>query len=65
MKKIALISLGCEKNLVDSESILGVFNKSKYEIVDNLKEEFDKKIDTTYSTRDGNMICTLSIDVTQ
>ena len=38
MKKIALISLGCEKNLVDSESILGVFNKSKYEIVDNLNE---------------------------
>lgn len=38
MKKIALISLGCEKNLVDSESILGLFDQSKYQIVDNLNE---------------------------
>lgn len=42
-----------------------LYKNLQYEIVDNLKEEIDKKIDTTYSTRDGNMICTLSIDVTQ
>ena len=40
MKKIALISLGCEKNLVDSENILGLLVKNKYEIVNN-KEEAD------------------------
>lgn len=40
MKKIALISLGCEKNLVDSENILGLLVKNKYEIVSN-KEEAD------------------------
>ena len=35
MKKIALISLGCEKNLVDSENILGLLLKNHYEIVND------------------------------
>ena len=39
MKKIALISLGCEKNLVDSENILGfLINKNHYQVVDNKKD---------------------------
>ena len=39
MKKkiISLISLGCEKNLVDSESILGLFNLDDYEISNDYK----------------------------
>ena len=39
MKKkiISLISLGCEKNLVDSESILGLFNSNDYEITSDYK----------------------------
>ena len=40
MKKIALISLGCEKNLVDSENILGLLLKNHYEIV-NDKDDAD------------------------
>ena len=40
MKKIALISLGCEKNLVDSENILGLLVKNHYEIVVD-KDEAD------------------------
>lgn len=40
MKKVALISLGCAKNLVDSENILGLLLKNHYEIVPN-KEEAD------------------------
>ena len=40
MKKIALISLGCEKNLVDSENILGLLLKNHYEIVSN-KDDAD------------------------
>ena len=40
MKKIALISLGCEKNLVDSENILGLLLKNHYEIV-NDKDDVD------------------------
>ena len=40
MKKIALISLGCEKNLVDSENILGLLLKNHYEIVNN-KDDAD------------------------
>ena len=35
MKKIALISLGCAKNLVDSENILGWLLNNKYQIVNN------------------------------
>ena len=35
LKKLALISLGCEKNLVDSEMILGLVRKGQVEIVDN------------------------------
>lgn len=36
--KIGLISLGCEKNLVDSEMILGLFKKANVEIVTDLSE---------------------------
>jgi ribosomal protein S12 methylthiotransferase len=34
-KKINLISLGCPKNLVDSENLLGLLNSSGYEIVES------------------------------
>ena len=40
MKKVGLISLGCAKNLVDSENILGLLLKNHYQIV-NDKEEAD------------------------
>ena len=40
MKKIAMISLGCAKNLVDSENILGLLLKNHYEIINN-KDEAD------------------------
>ena len=40
MKKVVLISLGCAKNLVDSENILGLLLKNHYEIVSN-KDEAD------------------------
>jgi len=40
MKKIAMISLGCAKNLVDSENILGLLVKNNYQIVNN-KDEAD------------------------
>ena len=38
MKKVALISLGCAKNLVDSENILGLLIKNDYQVVSNKKE---------------------------
>ena len=38
MKKIGLISLGCAKNLVDSELILGVFKKANYIISDQIED---------------------------
>ena len=38
MKKIALISLGCVKNTVDSEAILALFKKPDFEIVTNLED---------------------------
>ena len=38
MKKIALVSLGCAKNQVDSEAILALFKKPHFEIVSSLKE---------------------------
>ena len=40
MKKVALISLGCAKNLVDSENILGLLKKDQYQIT-NKQEEAD------------------------
>ena len=36
MKKVALISLGCAKNLVDSEVMLGVLQKQKYDLVPDI-----------------------------
>ncbi len=35
MNKIALTSLGCSKNLIDSEQMLGLFEQAGYEIVEN------------------------------
>lgn len=36
MKKVFLISLGCSKNLVDSEHILGLFKDNGYEIISSI-----------------------------
>ena len=38
MKKVALISLGCAKNLVDSENMLGLLAKNSYQIVADKKD---------------------------
>ena len=38
MKKVGLVSLGCSKNLVDSENILGLFDRNGYEITNDPKE---------------------------
>jgi len=40
MKKVAIISLGCAKNLVDSENMLGLLEKDQYQIT-NRQEEAD------------------------
>ena len=38
MKKVGLVSLGCHKNLVDSENILGLFDRNGYEITSDPSE---------------------------
>ena len=38
MKKVLLVSLGCAKNLVDSEHILGILKYDNYEITNSLDE---------------------------
>ena len=35
MEKISLVSLGCSKNLIDSEQMLGLLEKAGYEIMEN------------------------------
>lgn len=35
MKKVGVVSLGCDKNLVDSENILGLFDRNGYEITND------------------------------
>lgn len=37
MKKVALISLGCAKNLVDSEVMLGILERQKYDLVPEIE----------------------------
>ena len=36
--KIGFISLGCSKNLVDTEMMIGLFKKNNFKIVNNPKE---------------------------
>ena len=36
--KVGFISLGCNKNLVDTEKTIALFQKHKYEIVNNPEE---------------------------
>lgn len=38
MKKVGIISLGCAKNLVDSENILGLLEADGYTIVNNVQD---------------------------
>ncbi len=38
MKKVGFISLGCPKNLVDSEVMMGQLKESGYEITTNAEE---------------------------
>ena len=38
MKKVGIVSLGCHKNLVDSENILGLFDRNEYEITNDPSE---------------------------
>lgn len=38
MKKVALISLGCAKNLVDSEVMLGYLNQANYSLTTNTEQ---------------------------
>lgn len=38
MKKVGLVSLGCAKNLVDSENILGLLDNDNYEITPFMEE---------------------------
>lgn len=38
MKKVGMISLGCAKNRVDSENILGLLDHDRYIIVNNIKD---------------------------
>ncbi len=38
MKRVGLVSLGCHKNLVDSENILGLFDRNGYEITPDPSE---------------------------
>lgn len=37
-KKIGFISLGCSKNLVDSENMIGILTEKGYEITENIEE---------------------------
>ncbi|MDP4134180.1 MAG: radical SAM protein, partial [Bacillota bacterium] len=38
MTNIGLISLGCSKNLVDSETMLGLLSENKFKIVDKIED---------------------------
>ena len=38
MKKVGIVSLGCHKNLVDSENILGLFDRNEYVTTNNPEE---------------------------
>ena len=38
MKKVGMISLGCAKNRVDSENILGLLDHDQYQIVNNVED---------------------------
>ena len=60
MKKIAMISLGCAKNLVDSENILGLLVKNNYQVVSN-KDDADIVIINTCGFIESSK--TESIDV--
>ena len=38
MKKVSIVSLGCAKNLVHSENMMGILQKHGYELCDDYSE---------------------------
>ena len=46
MRKVSLVSLGCSKNLVDAEEMIGILEKNGFEIVGN-EEDADIMIVNT------------------
>ena len=53
--KVGFISLGCSKNLVDTEKTIAIFKDNKYEIV-NKPEEADVIVVNTYGLNIVNII---------
>ncbi len=53
MKKILFVSLGCDKNLVDSEMMLGMLAQSGYEFTDDEREADIVVINTCCFIRDA------------
>ena len=43
--KIGVISLGCAKNLVDTENVLGLLRQSNQEIVTSYEKECEREIE--------------------
>ena len=54
-KKLNLISLGCAKNLVDSEILLGGLNKTKIDLTDD-PEKADTILVNTCLTKKNQLI---------
>ncbi len=51
--KVLLISLGCDKNLVDSEIMLGLLNKAGHELTNDETEAEACLLYTSPSPRDA------------
>ena len=45
--KVGFVSLGCSKNLVDTEMCIGLFKKHKYEVVSDTPDDYTGTMGTT------------------
>ena len=54
MKNVLFVSLGCDKNLVDSEKMLGLLNEAGYRVAQE-ESEADAIVVNRNDSRDGRM----------
>ena len=43
--KVGFVSLGCSKNLIDTEMAIGLFKKNNFEIVNDVLSDFGTKVE--------------------
>ena len=61
MKNVLFVSLGCDKNLVDSEKMLGLLNEAGYRVGQEESEADANEVNALFFIHDASAVLLLSV----